>query len=182
MLFATVLYLLSLVILIIMQVAFFVKKISIYRNLLYTALLIYINLVLGITIFPIPIQEIPAWNFPYYFVPFSSVVVEFHSGITSIIRNLLGNIIMFVPLGIMLPLLLRKRNLPRILLTATLATVSIELMQFLIGVLVGFHYRVVSVDDVILNLIGAVLGFFICKIIPRSIKSPYLLNSEPKPK
>jgi glycopeptide antibiotics resistance protein len=158
----------GLIILLIMQVFFFIKKLPVRRNLLYTALLIYIVLVFGVTLFPIPIRRRFGNDLEYYFIPFESLKVDFRNSAYAV-RNLLGNIIMFMPLGILLPLLMRKRNFWRILLISAASAVFVEFMQFLIGVFVGYHYRQVSIDDVILNLAGAILGWLIYKIIRRLI-------------
>lgn len=68
--------------------------------------------------------------------------------------NLAGNVVMFLPLGVFLPLLFGKlRRYWRFLLVCALAIVLIEAAQALL--LVGSA----DVDDLILNLCGASLGF-----------------------
>ena len=67
---------------------------------------------------------------------------------------LLGNIIMFMPIGFFPALLWRKWRWWRSLLTGFCASVSIEFIQFFIG-------RSTDIDDVILNTAGALLGFWI---------------------
>ncbi len=68
--------------------------------------------------------------------------------------NLFGNIIMFVPLGFFIPTLFSKTNtLCRTVLWSLVTVIGIELIQLftLLGSL--------DVDDVILNLLGVVIGF-----------------------
>ena len=68
--------------------------------------------------------------------------------------NLAGNVVMFMPLGLFLPLLFRKlRRYLRFLLVCALAIVAVETAQVLLTV--GWA----DVDDLILNLCGASLGF-----------------------
>jgi glycopeptide antibiotics resistance protein len=150
-----------------MQIFFFRKKLPIRRNLLYTALVVYTALVLGVTLFPIPIRvhANSGSGLQYFFIPFKSILIDLNGDLYYAVRNLLGNIIMFMPLGVLLPLILRKRNFLSVLLISAAATVFIELTQVFIGALVGFHYRQFSVDDIILNLAGAILGYLIYKII-----------------
>ena len=75
-------------------------------------------------------------------------------------QNIFGNIILFIPLGIFLPILSAKyRVFGRVFIFGALCSVSIELTQF---ILKQFDiYRTVDIDDVILNTLGAMLGFVI---------------------
>ena len=68
--------------------------------------------------------------------------------------NLLGNVVMFVPLGLFLPLIFtRLRKLWRTLFTVTLLIAVVEIAQLF--TLLGSC----DVDDLILNLLGAALGY-----------------------
>lgn len=75
------------------------------------------------------------------------------------IRNLLGNIALFVPLGLLIPLTVRKLSSIRSVLAIAMAvSVSIEAVQFAerwMGIV-----RSVDIDDVVLNLLGAGAGYF----------------------
>ena len=72
--------------------------------------------------------------------------------------NLFGNVIMFIPLGFLLPLTFRRlAGLWKVLLTATLLVTAVELLQLF--TLVGSC----DIDDLILNLIGTVLGYGLFK-------------------
>jgi glycopeptide antibiotics resistance protein len=71
--------------------------------------------------------------------------------------NVAGNVLLFVPLGFLLPAL-RPVSWPRLLLAGLLASVSIEGMQLLQDVFFGADH-VVSCDDVLLNVIGASVGY-----------------------
>ncbi len=68
--------------------------------------------------------------------------------------NLLGNVIMFIPLGFLLPWVFRKlQGLLRVLLATALIITAVELIQLF--TLVGSC----DIDDLILNLLGAALGY-----------------------
>ena len=70
--------------------------------------------------------------------------------------NLGGNIIMFIPLGFLLPKVFRKlSSLPRILLITAGIITAVELIQLF--TLVGSC----DIDDLILNVLGAALGYLI---------------------
>ena len=71
--------------------------------------------------------------------------------------NVGGNVLLFVPLGFLLPAL-RPVSWPRLLLAGLLASASIEGLQLLQYILLGEDH-VVSSDDVLLNVIGASVGY-----------------------
>lgn len=71
--------------------------------------------------------------------------------------NVLGNILLFVPFGLFVSYTLGiKKILPIVILT-TITSLSIELTQIAIG-------RVFDVDDIILNLLGGIVGFYIYRL------------------
>lgn len=73
--------------------------------------------------------------------------------------NLFGNVIMFIPLGFLLPKVFRRLNrLWKVLLTTALVITLVELSQLL--TLLGSC----DTDDLILNVIGAAIGYGFCKL------------------
>jgi Glycopeptide antibiotics resistance protein len=82
------------------------------------------------------------------------------------LETIIGNIALFVPLGAMLPLILRRDVSARsITIVALIASVSIESLQF-IGRFVG-NPRWSDVDDVIFNVAGAVAGLALFRLLRR---------------
>jgi glycopeptide antibiotics resistance protein len=78
-------------------------------------------------------------------IPFSS------DGIMTYILN----IIMFMPLGFLLPLIWEKfRNLVSVLWTGLGFSLAIEICQL-------FNHRATDIDDLMMNTLGAILGYFI---------------------
>ena len=76
------------------------------------------------------------------------------------LRNTIGNLLLFIPLGILLPLVSdRFRSFTRVLLAAVCLSVTIEAIQFF-SQFIG-NARSVDIDDVLLNTLGACLGFLI---------------------
>ncbi len=72
--------------------------------------------------------------------------------------NLVGNVLMFVPLGLCPPLLWRRwRPFWKVLLLAAGVPLCIEAAQLFIG-------RSVDVDDWILNFAGILLGYALCRL------------------
>jgi glycopeptide antibiotics resistance protein len=88
-------------------------------------------------------------------------------------KQIIGNFVMLLPLGIYLPLLyirLRKAyNFFAILLICFLVSVGIELLQL------ATSYRSTDIDDVILNTLGGCAGFLIYLII-KAIIIPKKVN------
>lgn len=74
------------------------------------------------------------------------------------VRNLAGNLLMFLPLGIYLPIIWKKcRKLMTTLLISLTVLIGIELIQFL--TLLGS----LDIDDLILNLFGILIGYGLWK-------------------
>lgn len=76
------------------------------------------------------------------------------------LQNITGNILLFVPLGILLPIANHKfASYKRIFAIAACCSISIELTQLFSRLI--HNYRQVDIDDVIFNTIGAILGYFL---------------------
>ena len=74
--------------------------------------------------------------------------------------NLFGNVIMFIPLGFLLPRVFAKVNrFGKVLLTTALVITAVEIIQLL--TLVGSC----DVDDLLLNVIGAAIGYGLHKLL-----------------
>jgi glycopeptide antibiotics resistance protein len=79
------------------------------------------------------------------------------------LRTITGNLVMFVPLGIMLPLLSERWASAKVVLTAALmASVSIELLQYAERWLGSPRWS--DIDDVLLNVTGALLGYGLVRL------------------
>ena len=77
--------------------------------------------------------------------------------------NTFGNVALFMPLGVLLPLVSNRfRLLRRVLVVAFCLSVSIEATQFVLRFL--GNPRAVDIDDVILNTLGGCLGFAFYKL------------------
>ena len=85
---------------------------------------------------------------------------------TFCLRNTIGNVILFLPLGILLPLIdIRFRSLTKVIFTAAGLSLGIETIQFLLR-FIGSG-RAVDIDDVLLNTLGACLGYALFRITNR---------------
>ena len=83
-------------------------------------------------------------------MPFLPMIADF--------KNTILNIILFIPLGIMLPFLWKKyNNLKTTLIFGFSMSLVIELLQIL-------TYRATDINDLIANTLGAVVGYFVFRI------------------
>ena len=123
------------------------------------ALLGALGWILALTIFPIPV-ETQWWRFHRFFtnmhfLPFGTIRAQLAFGLEySEARQLIGNVVLFVPLGFLLPAALRslRRAWPTLLVAAALS-VLIETTQAILP------EHATDIDDVILNTTGAALGY-----------------------
>lgn len=75
-------------------------------------------------------------------------------------ENLLGNIAIFVPLGFLLPIILRRKvhTLKSVAITSFFVSLAMETAQLL------FNLGIFDVDDILLNMFGAIIGYMIYRI------------------
>ena len=76
-------------------------------------------------------------------------------GSSLFIKNIIGNIVLFIPFGMFYKSYFNIRIISLIIIT-TLYSFIIEMIQLFIG-------RVFDIDDILLNLIGAIVGYYFSK-------------------
>jgi glycopeptide antibiotics resistance protein len=76
--------------------------------------------------------------------------------------QLLGNVLLFVPLGLLLPIVLKSVSVRAVAGWAFFLSVTIEVIQYLQRFM-GMK-RSADVDDVILNVVGALIGYVLIKL------------------
>ena len=164
--------LISSVIAISMRLVYLIKnkqKIILYRELLALIFIIYVLCLFYVVTF----QDV-GWS-SSNFVPFKEMF-RYSFGSKLFIKNVLGNIIMFIPYGFFVSYYLKLKKPLSAFLLILLVSSSIETTQLLIG-------RVFDIDDIILNIIGGILGFLIYKFLdlinvhlPEMLKNPIVYN------
>ena len=71
-----------------------------------------------------------------------------------------------VPLGFIIPLIQKKfNNIKSIFISSLIFSLIIESMQFIISIILGYNYKVVDIDDIILNTIGGIIGYILYKLV-----------------
>ena len=112
---------------------------------------------------PLIFDAATAWPFRINFIPFVNLL-DYDSK-RDLLLNLIGNTAMFIPTGIMTPLIYKKRNsFGKTVLTGFLISLTIEIMQL------PFAVRASDVDDLILNTLGCAIGYGIltlCRLCKR---------------
>lgn len=100
---------------------------------------------------------------PPNFVPFRTILPYLlgHKGLIIAGINIIGNIILLVPIGFLIPYLLKKMNWKKAILLAILSGLVIEGLQTVL------HVGIFDIDDVILNGLGFMIGFWKFLIFPR---------------
>ena len=87
------------------------------------------------------------------FIPFKEIF-RYDIGSHKFFRNVMGNIMLFIPFGFLSSYLLKNRKLGVVTILTIMASLTIEVVQYYIG-------RVFDIDDIILNLVGGIVGFLI---------------------
>lgn len=96
------------------------------------------------------------------FMPFKSIFEYLFNSknIRISVKNLLGNIIAFMPFSFLMPLLTNRiSKFKAIIISSFILSLSFECIQLLTGL------GEFDVDDIILNVLGAVFGYLFYKII-----------------
>jgi glycopeptide antibiotics resistance protein len=141
-------------------------KITYKAELILFSFYIYVIAVMTLTIIPLPFNRFEFNRGGINLIPVLNTVKDLRDMLSHkkeisehTLQNLFGNIIMFIPLGIFLPVLsYRFRSLAQVTMFAFISSASIETAQFIERQL-EVSYRFVDIDDVILNTSGAILGF-----------------------
>lgn len=101
-------------------------------------------------------------------IPFNIIIWQLKGirrsnyGLNAFVFNFIGNIFVFVPVGIMLTYLMNG-SLKKVLVYGCILSVFIETVQIPLP-------RTTDIDDVILNTTGTLIGFCIYKMISHILK------------
>lgn len=136
--------------------------------LLYVLLLSYVlflKIVSPLELFSINRREFRNINIiPFY------TIYGYLSGIlnvsqTVVIHNVLGNIAIFIPLGIYLELFRKDKRISMCIFLVFLISLFVEIIQYIFGL--GMS----DIDDVILNCLGGLIGILSYKVLALFFKN-----------
>ncbi len=151
------------------------KEISLLNYIIFLLFIIYIDFVCCYTGFLreidlIEVLRIKPYKVPYVstnFDPFNTII--FNKNIDFI---LWGNIALLFPLGVFIKLLTNK-NILGCFIMSFLFSLSIETYQFIttyLGTSRGLDiFRTFNVDDIILNVLGCIMGYLVGILIKKFI-------------
>lgn len=109
------------------------------------------------------------------FMPFREIL-RYDYGTLSFYKQVFGNILLFIPLGYFATSYCRIKNLGVITIVSLLSSSVIEVVQHFIG-------RSFDIDDIILNVVGGIIGFLlyrglnsIKKHLPDFLRKDWIYN------
>ncbi|KAF1681300.1 VanZ family protein [Bacillus mexicanus] len=155
------------------------SRLPIHKHLVIFCLFVYFFNLISVTLFPMPIDAdlIRDMKYDTYipfvsgnnFIPFHFFADVYHEGLQFyVIRSIGGNLILLLPVGLLFPLLFKKlNNAKRILLIGFFISLFIELTQLSFSVYLGSVYRSFDVDDLMLNTLGTLIGYWFFYILRR---------------
>ncbi len=139
---------------------------ELYNLLFMTYLLVLFRLVTS--------QDISALH-STNLIPFREIL-RYDVGTSEFNRQVIGNIVLFIPFGYFMSHYCKIRGLGTITIVSFLTSFVIETVQHFIG-------RSFDVDDIILNIVGGILGFLIYialnaikNHLPNFLKKDWILN------
>lgn len=153
-------------------------------TLLRLALVTYAAAIVGQAFFPLPPWVVPPelesgptyrpWPWPWVnIVPLATIRDGAGLGLGwQQSRYLVANVLAFMPVGVFVGLMRpTDHSWRRVLVTGTLVSAVIETTQLLLSLLIGYPYRVVDVDDLILNTVGTLTGYLAFVTVDRVARS-----------
>ena len=152
------------------RIAIWIKQKRIDRKREAVLLLMYINLavILRFTFFPMskvdghiqPLVFDIATAFPFRVNWLPLVNLIDYDSKRDLLLNVIGNAAMFIPSGIVLPIVYKRLNtFWKVLLAGIGISLCIEMIQL------PFSVRATDIDDLILNTIGVIAGYGIYALI-----------------
>ena len=146
------------------------KEFSLYKELIALSFIIYILCLFQVVTFQ-DNNNISSNNL----IPFREMF-RYDFGSRLFLKNVLGNIIMFLPYGFFTSYFLKEKRLIPILALTVITSLTIESTQLMIG-------RVFDIDDILLNVVGGVLGHYlyiltlkIGDMCPKVLRAEWFLN------
>lgn len=157
-----------------------------FKTIIWILFCLYILLLIKVILFKYPIdmtvETLKGNNMDMFkkrilyssnFIPFRTIYKysTVDIGFNISVSNILGNIIAFMSLGFLLSLLKeRLRELKKIFKIAFIISLTFEIIQLITGL------GQFDVDDIILNVLGGVLGFLIYKIFCKIYDHSFVAN------
>ena len=150
------------------------KQIDWKRECMLLLMAVNLAVILRFVFFPMarvdgrvqPLLFDPARVWPFRLNPVPFVNLKLYTSKRNLLLNVLGNVAMFIPTGIILPLLYRKLDrLWKVVGVGALMSLGIEILQL------PFFGRTTDADDLVQNTCGVLIGYGICALVRRCFQS-----------
>jgi glycopeptide antibiotics resistance protein len=106
-------------------------------------------------LFDLALLQFPSTNPQPNVLPLQSIIRDLRHGDRDLVVNFLGNLVAFLPIGLIPPLARPRATAAwHVAVFALTLSALIEALQYASG------RRVADIDDLILNTLGALLGYF----------------------
>lgn len=143
------------------------KDRNLLRELIINIFFIYFLLLINLTIYKMGSLQIDLnGNKVINYIPLVETIKMFkYDGIGFSLYNVIGNILLFMPLGFFIPVLFNKKNkIDNIATYGVILSTSIEVIQL------QQTYNITDIDDFIFNTLGTILGYLVFNILYKLIK------------
>ena len=137
-----------------LRIAYLIKykeKFVYYEEMLKLGFMVYI-----ISLFYVVTFQDVSWS-TSNFMPFKEIF-RYQLFSPSFIKNVVGNMIMFMPYGFFISYFLKLDKKRYVIFLSLLTSATIEITQLIIG-------RVFDVDDILLNIVGGLLGYLVYRLL-----------------
>lgn len=145
------------------------RKFCLYEEIFELLFLAYLVLLFQL----VTSQDLPGGG--VNLMPFREIL-RYEVGSRAFYKQVFGNILLFIPLGYFATSYCKIKGLGTITLVSLLSSLTIEVTQHYIG-------RVFDIDDIILNVVGGIVGFLlytalnaIRNLMPRFLQRDWFYN------
>lgn len=155
--FSMPMIIISLVVVISLRIAYLIKnqeKFCFYKEMMMLIFIIYI-----LCLFQVVTFQDNSYSGGNNLIPFREIA-RYTFGSRLFLKNVLGNVFMFFPYGFFICYFLKEERPLPVLLLVLITSITIEMTQLMIG-------RVFDIDDIILNVVGGLLGCLLYCIFSR---------------
>lgn len=142
------------------------KEFIFHKEMLMLIFIVYVLCLFQVVTFEDPAVMAHSNNL----TPFKEIL-RYDIGSRLFLKNVIGNLVMFVPYGIFISIFAKLDSKWQALFLVMFASLTVEITQYSIG-------RVFDVDDIILNVSGGMIGYFIYYVISKiGDRAPKILRS-----
>jgi glycopeptide antibiotics resistance protein len=147
------------------------------KRLVALALAAYCVFLIRVVIFKISRISLGHFRFSFSqnighanFLPFKTILSYFQGdyGWLIAIFNLAGNIVLFLPIGLLIPLIYRKMTWRQAIILAVTIGLLVECIEVI------FHVGIFDIDDTILNGLGIVTGYWLFTCFPKRNSTKFI--------